>query len=159
MRALGLLATVALAVSACGDGGGDIGDGPDRLPAVTVTPLDGGPGPLDLAGVTGPAVINMWATWCAPCRRELPAFQDASEAHPDVAFIGVDIAEDPVAARAFLDRLGVTFPQYADQDGELSDALGVASLPVTLLVDGRGELTTHLGPMSPDDLSAALATL
>ena len=126
---------------------------------MTVTSLDGATAALDLASVTGPAVINLWATWCAPCRRELPAFQAASEAHPGVAFIGIDIAEDPVEARAFLDRLGVTFPQYADEDGELSDALGVASLPVTLLVDPRGDVTTHLGPMSQDDLAASLATL
>ncbi len=158
MTLTSLLATATLVVAACG-GGGDEDGGPDRLPAVTVTSLDGADGPLDLAGVTGPAVINLWATWCAPCRRELPAFQAASEAHPDVAFIGIDIAEDPVAARAFLDRLGVMFPQYADEDGELSDALGVASLPVTLLVDGRGELTTHLGPMSEEDLAASLAAL
>lgn len=157
MRPARLLAAAALFATACGGSGGEAG--PDRLPAVTVTSLDGATGPLDLAGVTGPAVINLWATWCAPCRRELPAFQEASEAHPHVAFIGVDIAEDPVAARAFLDRLGVTFPQYADEDGELSDTLGVASLPVTLIVDGRGELTTHVGPMSEDDLAAGLDLL
>jgi thiol-disulfide isomerase/thioredoxin len=113
--------------------------------------------PADFTGK--PTLINLWATWCAPCRRELPAFQEASAAHPDVSFIGVDIAEDPAEARAFLDRLGVTFPQYADEDGELSDAIGVASLPVTLLVDGAGELTTHLGPMSEEELAASLAAL
>ena len=76
---------------------------------------------------------------------------------PTSRFVGVDIGEDPAAAQAFLDELGVTFPQYADEDGELTDALGIAALPVTLVVDADGQIaTTHLGPMSVDDLHAAL---
>ena len=148
------IVALLLGVAACG--GGDEGaDG--TLPDVTLPPLQGDGEPLELAGLGGPAVVNLWATWCAPCRRELPAFQDVSEQRTDVSFVGVDIGEDAAAAQTFLDELGVTFPQYADQEAELTDALGTAALPVTLIVGDDGQITTtHIGPLSVDDLHAAL---
>ena len=128
-----------------------------RSPTSRCPPLQGDGPPLELAGLRGPAVVNLWATWCAPCRRELPAFQDVSEQRTDVSFVGVDIGEDPGAAQAFLDELGVTFPQYADEEADLTDALGTAALPVTLIVGDDGLITTtHVGPLSVDDLHAAL---
>ncbi len=148
------IVALLLGVAACA--GGDEGaDG--TLPDVTLPPLQGDGEPLELASLDGPAVVNLWATWCAPCRRELPAFQDVSEQRTDVSFVGVDIGEDAAAAQAFLDELGVTFPQYADQEAELTDALGTAALPVTLIVGDDGQITTtHIGPLSVDDLHAAL---
>jgi len=75
-----------------------------------------------------------------------------------VRFVGIDIAEDPEKAQAFLDELGVTFEQYLDDAGELSEALGVAGLPVTIVTDADGRIATeHIGPMSVDDLEDALA--
>lgn len=144
----------ALAVVACSGGEDDLGQ---SLPTLELSPLGGDGGPLALGQVRGPAVINLWATWCAPCRRELPAFQLVSDQRDDVAFIGVDIADDATAAQAFLADLGVTFPQYADPDGALPDAIGAASLPVTLVVDGDGRVATiHVGPMSAAELEAAI---
>lgn len=159
MRVPRLLAVAALVVGGCGgDGGG--GDGAvERLPDLELAPLNGEGDALDLGHVSGPAVINLWATWCAPCRRELPAFQEVSAERPDVEFIGVDIGEDPQASREFLARLGVTFPQYRDPNAELTDALGVASLPVTVFVDATGAVTTHLGPIASEDLEKALGQL
>ncbi len=151
--ALGGLLALSGALTACG---GDEADA-QRVPALELSALDGGE-PLDLAELRGPAVINLWATWCEPCRRELPAFQAASADHIGVRFLGVDIGEDPRDARAFLDELGVTFEQYADEEGELSDRLGVAALPVTLVLDADGDIAErHLGPMSRAELDDALA--
>ncbi|MGI9030322.1 MAG: TlpA family protein disulfide reductase [Ilumatobacteraceae bacterium] len=158
MRAASLLAVAALVVGGCGGDGG--GDGVvERLPDVELAPLNGEGAALALADVSGPAVINLWATWCAPCRRELPAFQEVSAARPDVEFIGVDIGEDPVASQQFLTRLGVTFPQFRDPNAELTDALGVASLPVTLFVDAEQRVSPHVGPISSAELEEALARL
>ena len=150
-----LIAVVgAVAVTAgCGDED-RAGDG--GLPAI-VLPALAGSDTLDVRTLEGPAVVNLWATWCAPCRTELPAFQAASEQRDGVRFVGVDIGEDAADAQAFLDELGVTFEQYADVDGELSDALGVAALPVTIVVDDGDIVERHVGPMSADELDGALA--
>ncbi|MGI9051040.1 MAG: TlpA family protein disulfide reductase [Ilumatobacteraceae bacterium] len=149
-------------VAALGLGGGgcsarDDEGSADRLPQLVLPPLSGDGPALRLDALDGPAVVNLWATWCAPCRRELPAFQEVSEQHPDVAFVGVDVGEDAASAQEFLDRLGVTFPQYADGPSALADALGVASLPVTLVVDTDGRVVTNVGPMTAETLTAALA--
>lgn len=155
MRPGALALGLAVVLAGCGGGGDDA----RRLPAVELPALTSG-APLDLAELEGPAVVNLWATWCEPCRRELPDFQRASEDHDTVRFVGVDIAEEPGKAQAFLADLGVTFEQYADPEGELSDRLGVASLPVTLVIDASGEIVDrHLGPMSRAELDAALADL
>jgi thiol-disulfide isomerase/thioredoxin len=148
------LLAVGLVIAAVACGGGDAHT---ALPDVTVRSLHDGEASLDVGALRGPAVINLWATWCAPCRKELPAFQQVSAARPDVRFIGVDIAEDAATARDYLGGLGVTFDQYLDDRGELTDALGTAVLPVTLVVDRAGRITTeHIGPMTVGDLQQAI---
>ena len=157
MRPAAALGALAVVVASCG--GGSSGGG-DPLPDVTLASLDDGAPALDVGALRGPAVVNLWATWCQPCRKELPAFQEVSTARPDVRFVGVDIAEDPGKARDFLADLGITFDQYLDDRGELTDALGTAVLPVTIVVDADGKVATeHIGPMSVADLEQALADL
>lgn len=149
-------AMAVLVLTACG---GDTAASRE-LPDLTVGPLTAGGPSLDLGELRGPAVVNLWATWCAPCRRELPAFQEVSVARPDVRFIGVDIGEDATKAQAFIDDLGISFEQFVDERGELTDALGTAALPVTLVVDADGTIATeHLGPMTDNDLDAAIDDL
>jgi cytochrome c biogenesis protein CcmG/thiol:disulfide interchange protein DsbE len=157
VRPAGALGALAVVVASCGGGSGG---GGDALPDVTLASLDAGAPALDVGSLRGPAVVNLWATWCQPCRKELPAFQEVSTARPDVRFVGVDIAEDPGKARDFLADLGITFDQYLDDRGELTDALGTAVLPVTIIVDADGKVATeHIGPMSVGDLQDALADL
>ena len=157
MRPTAALGALAVVVAACGGGGGD---SRATLPDLTLPALHDGAPALDVGALRGPAVVNLWATWCQPCRKELPAFQEVSAARPDVRFVGVDIAEDPGKARDFLADLGITFDQFLDDRGELTDALGTAVLPVTLVVDADGTVATeHVGPMSVGDLEQALADL
>ena len=145
-----------MVAASCSGGGG----GGDALPDVTLAALHDGAPALDVGALRGPAVVNLWATWCQPCRKELPAFQVVSTTRPDVRFVGVDIAEDATKARDFLAELGITFDQYLDDRGQLSEALGTAVLPVTIVVDADGKVATeHVGPMSVDDLEHALADL
>ncbi len=153
MRAV--LAAVLVVAAACGDS-----EGHTALPDVTVRSLDDGGAALDIGTLRGPAVVNLWATWCAPCRKELPAFQQVSVARPDVRFVGVDIAEEAAAARDYLTGLGITFDQYIDDHGELTDALGTAVLPVTVVVDRDGRVATeHIGPMTVGDLQRAIGAV
>ena len=157
MRPTAALGALAVVVAACGGGGGD---SRATLPDLTLPALHDGAPALDVGALRGPAVVNLWATWCQPCRKELPAFQEVSAARPDVRFVGVDIAEDAGKARDFLADLGITFDQYLDDRGELTDALGTAVLPVTIVVDADGKVATeHVGPMSVGDLEQALADL
>jgi thiol-disulfide isomerase/thioredoxin len=157
VRPLAALGALAVVVAACGGGGGGTGT---TLPDLTLAALHDGAPALDVGALRGPAVINLWATWCQPCRKELPAFQEVSTARPDVRFVGVDIAEDAGKARDFLAELGITFDQYLDDRSELTDALGTAVLPVTLVVAADGTVATeHVGPMSAGDLEHALAGL
>lgn len=149
-------AALLLVAVAGGCGGAD--DPRGALPDVTVRSLHDGAPPLAIGALRGPAVVNLWATWCAPCRKELPAFQEVSAARRDVRFIGVDIGEDASTARDYLAGLGITFDQYLDDRGQFSDALGTAVLPVTLIVDRTGKIATeHVGPMSTDELQRVLA--
>jgi thiol-disulfide isomerase/thioredoxin len=158
VRPAAALGALAVVVASCSGGNG--GGSGDALPGVTLASLDDGAPALDVGSLRGPAVVNLWATWCQPCRKELPAFQEVSTARPDVRFVGVDIAEDPGKARDFLDELGITFDQYLDDRGELTDALGTAVLPVTIVVASDGTVATeHVGPMSVADLEDALADL
>jgi cytochrome c biogenesis protein CcmG/thiol:disulfide interchange protein DsbE len=148
LRALAL----AIGLVACSGGGDD----PAGLPDLELDPLPPADAPLQLADVTGPAVVNLWATWCRPCREELPAFQAVANARRDVRFIGVN-SQEAGEARAFLDELGITYEQYADGDGELAEALGAAALPVTVVIDAEGAIAARLlGPLSVADLERAL---
>lgn len=88
-----------------------------------------------------PVVVNIWAEWCEPCRRELPIFQRAALANrADVTFLGV--AADRVGkARELLVEIALPFPSVLDPDAEISNAAGVKSLPKTLFFDATGKRT------------------
>lgn len=155
MRSTAVLGVAVLvALTAC-TGGAD-GGATRRLPDLELPGLDGDGSTLDVGDLRGPAVVNLWATWCKPCREELPAFQQVAAARPDVRFVGVN-SQETGDARAYLDELGVTYDQFVDGRGELAEALGAAALPVTVVIAADGTITTeHLGPMSVDDLEAAV---
>jgi cytochrome c biogenesis protein CcmG/thiol:disulfide interchange protein DsbE len=144
-------------VAACG------GDGSQALPAVVLPATPDFPqatGELDTGELEGPAVLNFWATWCGPCRTELPEFQRASEEHPAVHFVGLDEGFEPGESVAFLDDLGVTYDQFIDTGGAFAAELEIAELPSTVIVDADGSVVLHhTGALSYDELVAALADI
>lgn len=104
------------------------------------------------AGQGVPTVVTIWASWCAPCREELPEFQRYAEsAGSRVRVYGVVSADTRVAATALARELGVRFPTLYDKDGQLMRGLGRTALPVTLFIDPEGALT-HLYNDAPLDL-------
>lgn len=129
----------------------------DRLPDVEITALDDGT-VTSLADVEGPAVVNLWATWCAPCRREIPDFEAVHRARGDeVRFVGINIGEDAADAREFLDEVGATYDQFLDPAGFVVTELQAAAMPVTVVVAPDGTIASrHLGPMDRDDLADAI---
>ncbi len=112
------------------------------LPDVTLSCLSGGPS-VPLRRVTGiPTVVNFWATWCAPCRGELPDLQRfARSAGARVRVVGIDTEEtSPSAALSFLQAAKVHFPSLYDQAGRVSHAVGLPGLPGTVLLRADGSV-------------------
>ncbi|MCD6727974.1 MAG: TlpA family protein disulfide reductase [Solirubrobacteraceae bacterium] len=107
-----------------------------------------------------PAVVNVWASWCGPCRQETPVLQEVSlDRGREVAFIGVNLRDDAGAARRFLRRAPVSYPSYEDPDGRIYNDYGLAGAPATIFYDARGRKAyTHQGPyLSTADLERDIA--
>ncbi|MFN8190820.1 MAG: TlpA disulfide reductase family protein [Nocardioidaceae bacterium] len=137
------LLLLALPLGACG-GASDEKPASQRLPAVTLDSLDGGD-PVDLSTLRGPLVINLWAAYCGPCRRELPIYaQFADKYAGQVDVVGIDW-NDPQAqaARDLARRSGVDYPLYADLDLDINGQgpiPAIRGLPAIMLVDDHGDL-------------------
>nr|WP_281363385.1 TlpA disulfide reductase family protein [Nocardioides perillae] len=103
----------------------------------------------------GPVVVNLWASWCTPCREEMPRLEQAAREAADdgVRFVGVATRDAPERSGEFLRSLGVTFPQLSDVSGDLLAELGVPGLPVTVAVAGGAVVGQHVGPASAQDLA------
>jgi cytochrome c biogenesis protein CcmG/thiol:disulfide interchange protein DsbE len=133
--------------------------GENRLPEWRLPCLVSGP-PVDLARLGGkPVLINLWATWCGPCREEMPILQNAHIRHRDkIAFLGVDTKDSPQRAAAFLGEVGATYPQVVDLDGRLLvEHLRVPGLPVTVVLDSDGEvIKKHVGAFTEESLEALI---
>ena len=97
-----------------------------------------------------PMVINLWATWCPPCRREMPMMADVAAATSDVTFVFANQGEDAPRIRSYLANEGLLLPNVLlDGFGELGRHYGAMGLPATLFIDGEGTLIDlHLGEIS-----------
>jgi cytochrome c biogenesis protein CcmG/thiol:disulfide interchange protein DsbE len=89
-----------------------------------------------------PVVVNVWASWCGPCRFEFPSFQRLSARYGKrVAFLGIDSEDSEAAAETFLREEPVPYPSYSDPDEEIKESLGATfGLPDTAFYDRQGEL-------------------
>jgi peroxiredoxin len=133
--------------------------GGEPLPELSLPCLDGGH-PVQVAAIRGPAVVNLWASWCAPCRSELPAFQRyADRAAGAVRVVGVASNDRVDASRALARDLHLTFPMLFDEDARLLGASGKIALPVTLFVDSAGRIryVYNAQPLDEAALSALVA--
>jgi len=95
-----------------------------------------------------PAVVNIWAAWCGPCRAEMPVMQRVSlDMGKQVAFVGVDLKDNRQAAAGFLKKIPVTYPSYDDPSGQVYNAEKLVGVPSTLFYDASGKQTfVHQGP-------------
>jgi thiol-disulfide isomerase/thioredoxin len=120
-----------------------------------------GGGVLDLARAPGvPTLVNLWGSWCAPCRAELPLLQEfATAAGDQVRVVGVISKDGVPQADSFAGDAGVTFPGAFDGEGELMSELGINALPFTYFLDADGALVhTEVGEVSSvDELRALVA--
>jgi thiol-disulfide isomerase/thioredoxin len=105
----------------------------------------------DLRGT--PVVVNLWASWCEPCEREMPILAQAARAHPDVQFLGVDTLDAREGAEEFIAEFAVPFPSLFDPDGAIRTDLDSFGLPVTVFFDARGN---QVGKVDGEISQAAL---
>ncbi len=104
---------------------------------------------IELSDLKGKVVaINFWATWCPPCRAEMPAFQAAytGQENSDFVVLAVNVGETGEQVQEFVDEFGLTFPVVLDSSEEIANAYGVKGLPVTVWVDSEGIIQNqHIG--------------
>ena len=101
-----------------------------------------------------PLIINVWASWCGPCRAEMGSLERLSRLKGGQSFavIGISTDDYPERARAFLQKAGVGFANYIDSQLFLENMLGADRLPLTLLVDAQGRiLSKHYGAREWDN--------
>ncbi|WP_319461572.1 TlpA disulfide reductase family protein [Micromonospora sp. RTP1Z1] len=121
----------------------------EPLPELVLSCFTGGT-PVNLRAMKGPAVVNVWASWCPPCRKELPAFQRLSErAAGRFQVIGVNSRDSRGGAQSIGEDFGVRFPMLVDQGDAFERALHRNSFPLTLFVgaDGRVRHTDATGAL------------
>ena len=89
-----------------------------------------------------PIILNFWATWCGPCRAEMPSLQAASVSLDGQAVIlGVNVREQPSAVGPFLDQYGVTYPVVLDEGGRIQTLYRIRAFPTTYFIDEQGVIT------------------
>jgi len=106
-------------------------------------------------------LLNFWATWCGPCRIEMPEFEDSFQEYRDEGFtiLAVNNQERPEQVTAFADQLGLTFPLVMDQRGDINAQYGVVNYPSTYLIGRDGEiLDRHLGPLTSNAIAEMISS-
>jgi cytochrome c biogenesis protein CcmG/thiol:disulfide interchange protein DsbE len=128
------------------------------VPGFSLSLLDGTE--IALTDLRGQAVVlNFWASWCAPCRREAPAMQRVWEAYRDrgVVFVGVTYHDAQGASQAFIKEYGITYPNGIDERGRISSAYGVTAVPETFIIDRDGRLAwSQIGEVQEETLAREL---
>jgi len=166
-RALRRPVVGALATATLAWGAGAVALALQRTPAPTLAqgaaralvPADGAGGLAAFAGK--PAVVNLWATWCPPCRAELPMLARAQAAHPELHFVFIDQGEGRAAVDGYLAASRLVLRNVLlDPRSEAGRAWGGVGLPTTLYFDAQGRLVgSHLGELSTGSLAEGLARL
>ncbi|MBA2528923.1 MAG: TlpA family protein disulfide reductase [Euzebyales bacterium] len=132
-----------------GDGRADIVAPEQREPAPAVdgVTLDGKR--LALADLDGPVVVNFWASWCGPCAKEAPALQNVADAYAEkgVTVVGVNVKDQPAAARNFERDFGVRYDSWYDEAAAIAASfggIGPAALPSTIVLDADHRVAVRL---------------
>ena len=138
-----------------------IKDTSQKLPTVVVNQLNGEAVPLNNIESGKPRVINLWATWCPPCRREMPVLQQAQQNNPNVGFVFVNQGEHEAVIEQYLSKESLLLENVvADSKAVLGQLAGSRALPTTLFIAADGRIVdAHLGELSSAKLKSKLNRL
>lgn len=108
-----------------------------------------------------PLLVNFWFSNCQPCKREMPALQEAHQEYGDrVRFIGINPQDSPEITRSFAEDLGIAYELFRDPNANFVVANGVATFPTTLFIDSDGRIVIQIaGELSPTDIKTSLEAL
>lgn len=131
------------------------------LPALSLVGADGRSAALPALVAGRPAVVNLWASWCAPCRVEMPVLAAAQAKHPQVHFLFVNQGEADAPIQRYLAAQPFRLDGvWRDPASALGPAIGSSGLPTTLFIDAEGRVVArHFGPLSAGSLAGRLAAL
>jgi thiol-disulfide isomerase/thioredoxin len=149
-----------------------LAEDPDQPEAAVGSPLTTDPGAgsmtVDVADFRGSvAVVNVWGSWCSPCRAEAPVLREAASVYEDrgVGFLGVNVKDTPAAARAFERRYSITYPSIDDSVYgraflDLRGQVPTSAIPSTLILDGQGRVAARvIGQISATTLRTLVDTV
>ncbi|MCF8531100.1 MAG: TlpA family protein disulfide reductase, partial [Candidatus Nanopelagicales bacterium] len=150
-----------------GDGSVTILDPTERTPAPVISGVDLDGKSLSTADFPGDIIVlNVWASWCAPCRAEAPALEEVATefAGQGVQLIGLNTRDSAASARNFVSKYGVSFPSIVDTDGRLqlrfNDTLPPQAIPSTIVLDQQGNVAARaLGAVDASTLSGIIETI
>jgi cytochrome c biogenesis protein CcmG/thiol:disulfide interchange protein DsbE len=131
-------------------------------PAGELTPLSADDFEGVLVGLRGtPVIVNIWASWCSPCRTETTLLERTWKAHgQEVVILGVASKDVAASSRSFMDEFGVSYPNVFDVSGDIRAMLGLRGFPTTYVFGADGKLrTTIVGGLTEQRLAAVLEDL
>jgi cytochrome c biogenesis protein CcmG/thiol:disulfide interchange protein DsbE len=107
-----------------------------------------------------PVVVNVWGSWCAPCKTEIPLLIEAARSHPDVQFVGVDIQDSRDGATAFIASFRIPYPSVFDPPAAIRTDFAATGQPDTYFFDSTGEqVAFYRGPIPAETLAADIAEI
>jgi len=171
---IALLAVIALIGAACSSSDSAAGDVPDLadVPGAGSVPTDAEMAAdfsvmtIDGTGFTlsdhletdgRPVFLNMWASWCPPCRAEMPDINAASKAHKDIKFIGVSVNDVPTDSIDFATSIDIAYTIGFDEQGVVAQAYDIVGLPASYLISSDGVILERVfGAVSESDIDHML---
>lgn len=140
-----------LVVAGCSAAGSS--DEGNQLPDLSLVTITDGASDLDLRETGRDRVLNLWAIWCAPCREELPVFDEVAGLSDSVDVIGINVGDSEADAQSLVDELGLTFQQVLDPASRVRTELRITGMPATIFVSASGDVVSiHNGEVDRSEL-------